>query len=154
MGSEIAVEVIDESPLWDADALGAWAAAAAGGVAARMGVSGEVALLACDDARIAGLNARFRDKPAPTNVLSWPAEEVVPPDLPRGPELGDVAIAHETCTREAAAQGKTLEAHVTHLLVHGMLHLLGYDHEDEAEALAMEALEREILGNLGWPDPY
>ncbi|MCA1774152.1 MAG: rRNA maturation RNase YbeY [Loktanella sp.] len=122
----------------------------------------EVSLLACDDARIATLNADFRGKPQPTNVLSWPSEErgaqmageaPFPPD-PTDPELGDIAIAFETCAREAAELGKSLPDHATHLIVHGVLHLLGYDHERDADALLMEGLESQILGNLGLDDPY
>ncbi|KIC50900.1 rRNA maturation factor [Tateyamaria sp. ANG-S1] len=124
-----------------------------------------VSLLACDDARIAVLNADFRDKPMPTNVLSWPEEDLSPedaghpPDAPQpGPDgtisLGDIAIAYDTCAREAVDQGKPFEAHVTHLLVHGTLHLLGYDHIRDPDATRMEALEIEILGKLGLPDPY
>lgn len=125
----------------------------------------EIGLLACDDARIAGLNGDFRGKPAPTNVLSWPAEEraaETPGARPRPPQpgpdgviaLGDIAIAWDTCTREAAEQGKPFSAHVTHLLVHGLLHLLGHDHMRDADATLMEATEVEILGKLGLPDPY
>ena len=119
----------------------------------------EVAVLGCDDARIASLNAEFRGKPAPTNVLSWPSEardpDVAPPSSGMGdPELGDIAIAYDTCAREAAEQGKIFEAHVIHLLVHATLHLLGHDHETEAEALRMEALETDIVVRLGFPDPY
>ncbi|MEL7298813.1 MAG: rRNA maturation RNase YbeY [Pseudomonadota bacterium] len=125
-----------------------------------VGLVGDVALLAADDARVAELNAQFRGKHAPTNVLSWPTEErgaAQPGGTPRVPEtreLGDIALAYETCAREAEAQGKPFAAHVTHLIVHGMLHLLGYDHETEADAALMEGLEVEILGNLGYPDPY
>ena len=124
-----------------------------------------MSLLACDDARIANLNADFRDKPAPTNVLSWPEEDLSPDTaggVPSAPTpdptgtfgLGDIAIAYDTCAREAAEQGKPLAAHVTHLLVHGTLHLLGYDHVRDPDATRMEALEVEILGKLGLPDPY
>lgn len=113
----------------------------------------EVAVLACDDARIAALNADFRDKPKATNVLSWPATEIGPGDMPEA-ELGDIAIAWDTCAQEAAAQNKAFEDHVTHLLVHATLHLLGYDHENDAEAAQMERLEVEILGILGIADPY
>ena len=88
----------------------------------------EVVLMGCDDARIAGLNGRFRGKDVPTNVLSFPAEELSPGEAPPE-ELGDIAIAYETCVREAAEQGKSLEDHVTHLLVHAVLHLLGHDHD-------------------------
>jgi len=120
----------------------------------------EIALLACDDARIAELNGDFRAKPTPTNVLSWPSEERSPdvpgthPEAPDDIELGDIAIAFETCTREAETQNKPFEAHVSHLLVHGTLHLLGYDHINDADAVLMEQLEREILGKMGIPDPY
>ena len=125
----------------------------------------EIAVLACDDDRIAVLNADFRGKPQPTNVLSWPSEDLAP-ETPGGtpwppePEdeaphhLGDIALAWETCGREAAEQGIALEQHVTHLVVHGVLHLLGYDHMRDADATLMERLEAEILGNLGLPNPY
>jgi probable rRNA maturation factor len=124
----------------------------------------EIAVLACDDARIAVLNADFRDKPAATNVLSWPSEDLAAEEAGNDPwrpepeddehHLGDIAIAYETCVREAQEQAKTFEAHVTHLVVHAVLHLLGYDHVRDADATLMEQLEREILGNLGLPDPY
>lgn len=124
-----------------------------------------LSLLACDDARIAVFNADFRDKATPTNVLSWPevdlspgAEGAIPteptPDLDGTISLGDIAIAYDTCAREAAEQGKPLTDHVTHLLVHGLLHLLGYDHIRDGDAARMEALEVKILGKLGVPDPY
>jgi probable rRNA maturation factor len=107
-----------------------------------------VAVLLTSDAAVAELNQRFRGKAGPTNVLSFPA--------PANPEnhLGDVALAHGVCAREAAEQGKTLDQHLAHLVVHGVLHLLGYDHETDGEAEAMEALERSILESLGVPDPY
>lgn len=119
----------------------------------------EISLLACDDGAIAELNKDFRGKASPTNVLSWPAEELTPPALPQpDPDgtlpLGDIAISFDTCAREAAAAGKPLDLHVTHLIVHGVLHLLGYDHEIDSDAEVMERLEVEILGNLGHPDPY
>lgn len=120
----------------------------------------QIVVLGCDDARISGLNAEFRGKPTPTNVLSWPSSEFLDhapgqrPELPPSPELGDVAIAYETCVREAEAQGKGFDNHVTHLLVHAILHLAGYDHIDDSDAETMENAEREILKNLGIPDPY
>ena len=114
----------------------------------------EIALLACDDTRIATLNADFRSKPSATNVLSWPSGPWTPTRLPPDGELGDIAIAYGTCVREAAEQGKALADHTTHLIVHATLHLLGFDHETDAEAGEMEALEVEILARLGLPDPY
>ncbi|WP_341366807.1 rRNA maturation RNase YbeY [Yoonia sp. BS5-3] len=123
----------------------------------------EISVLACNDARIAALNADFRGKPQPTNVLSWPSEERSSqidgdmPDLPKqGPdsELGDIAIAFETCMREAEAANKTMRDHTLHLLIHGTLHLLGFDHERDRDATLMEGLETEILGKLGICDPY
>jgi probable rRNA maturation factor len=125
-----------------------------------------VSILACDDARIATLNSQFRAKPQPTNVLSWPSEDRaaaapgemphLPPPNPVGPplELGDIALAHETCTREAAEAGKPFEDHIRHLIVHGLLHLLGFDHETDADAELMEGLETRVLARLGVPDPY
>ncbi|PIE15451.1 MAG: rRNA maturation RNase YbeY [Rhodobacterales bacterium] len=124
----------------------------------------EISLLACDDARIADLNRQFREKPLPTNVLSWPSEERARPGQhpqapecdPNGPpqELGDIAIAYDTCQREARLAGKPICDHVTHLLVHGVLHLLGYDHISDQDALIMETIETEVLGKMGIADPY
>ncbi len=133
-----------------------------------LGIDGagcEISLLACDDDRIATLNAEFRDRPAPTNVLSWPAADLGAnepgaephppvPDFMGEIALGDIAIAYDTCAREANAAGKQLPDHATHLLVHGLLHLLGYDHVRDADATLMERLETEILGRLGLDDPY
>ncbi len=121
-----------------------------------------VSVLACDDARIATLNDDFRDKPGPTNVLSWPSAErgapdpgavPAPPEDPDG-ELGDIAISYDTCAREASDAGKPMADHVTHLMVHATLHLLGYDHIRDQDATLMERTEIEILGKLGLPDPY
>ncbi|KAF0676242.1 rRNA maturation RNase YbeY [Profundibacterium mesophilum] len=123
----------------------------------------EISLLGCDDARIAALNADFRGKPAPTNVLSWPSEERgasmdgARPEPPRegfDAELGDIAIAYDTCAAEAAHGGIPLREHAAHLLVHGSLHLLGYDHIRDADAALMERLETEILARHGIADPY
>lgn len=105
-------------------------------------------ILLTDDAAVRELNARFRGKDAPTNVLSFSA----PPNPER--HLGDVALAYGVCAREAAEQGKPLERHLQHLVVHGVLHLLGYDHMSDDEAEAMEGLERIVLAGLGTPDPY
>ena len=121
----------------------------------------EVTLMGCDDQRIAGLNRDFRQRPGPTNVLSWPSAErraAIPGSAPTAPgshgELGDIAIAYETCMKEAKASGIPPEDHVTHLIVHGVLHLLGYDHERNRDADLMESLETAILCKLGVPDPY
>jgi probable rRNA maturation factor len=107
-----------------------------------------VAVLLSGDDAVADLNQRFRGKAGPTNVLSFPAAP-----NPEG-QIGDIALAFGVCAREASDQGKTLEQHLTHLVAHGVLHLLGYDHETDGEAEAMEALERSILETLGVPDPY
>ncbi len=121
----------------------------------------EISILGCDDARIAVLNGDFRDKPTPTNVLSWPSAErgalldggrPLPPELGADPELGDIAISYDTCAREATAAGKPLKNHTTHLIVHAVLHLLGYDHIRDKDAALMMQYEREILGKLGLPD--
>ena len=111
-------------------------------------VEGDVVVLLTDDEAVRDLNARFRDKDKPTNVLSFPAPDSA------APHLGDVVLAYGVCAAEAEAQGKTLSDHLSHLVVHGVLHLLGRDHEDDAEAEEMEAEEREILAGLGVADPY
>jgi probable rRNA maturation factor len=120
----------------------------------------EIVVLGADDVRIAALNGQFRGRTQPTNVLSWPSQErsaAVPgtrPEPPASPELGDIALSFETCAAEAERYGRSLDDHVTHLLVHGTLHLLGYDHETEADADLMEAVETEVLAMVGLPDPY
>lgn len=108
----------------------------------------DVVVLLANDATVADLNGRFRGKPGPTNVLSFPAPEEA------RPHLGDIAIAYGVCAGEAREQGKTLTHHLMHLVAHGVLHLVGYDHETESEAEHMEALERRVLAGLGAPDPY
>ena len=163
------VEIVIEDPRWAQLSLQPLAETAARATLAGLGLAVEgfqISLLACDDARIAILNADFRGKPQPTNVLSWPSDERAPefvgedPERPDpGPlddplELGDIAIAYDTCTREAAEQGKPVAAHVTHLLVHALLHLLGYDHIEDEDAELMEGHEVRILASLGLPDPY
>jgi probable rRNA maturation factor len=114
-----------------------------------------VSLCLSDDARVRALNAGYRAKNKPTNVLSFPAPKPRA-RRPMGAErfLGDVILAFETVEREAVEQGKSLAAHVTHLVVHGTLHLVGHDHETEAEAERMESVERSILAGMGYPDPY
>lgn len=117
------------------------------------GESAELSLVFTDDAAIQKLNAEWRGKDKPTNVLSFPAFPVAPGD-PLPPMLGDIVLAYETVVREAAEENKPLENHITHLIIHGLLHLLGYDHETDEEAEEMEALERQALARLAIPDPY
>jgi len=162
------VDIVIEDERWNGLALEDAAQKACAAALAHLGLEGdyEVSLLGCDDARIAVLNADFRDRPRPTNVLSWPSEERGAeadgdmPDLPgeglpgMPEELGDIAIAYETCLREAEEQGKPPADHITHLLVHGCLHLLGFDHIRPCDAELMERLEVEILAKLGVADPY
>ncbi|MEQ8746457.1 rRNA maturation RNase YbeY [Pyruvatibacter sp.] len=118
------------------------------------GFVGEVSVALESDAAMQALNLEWRGKDKPTNVLSFPSPQVAPPlpDMPR--HLGDIALGLETLIAEADAQGKSLAHHLTHLVVHGMLHLQGMDHETDADAEAMEARERAILAGLGVPDPY
>ena len=142
----IAVEIEDEA--WTAAVPDAGARAEAAGRAALGGAAGEVVVLLTDDATVHDLNQRFRGKDRPTNVLSFPA-----PGTAR-PHLGDLVLASGVCIAEAADQGKTVADHLSHLVVHGVLHLLGHDHENDAEAEAMEARERATLATLGVADPY
>jgi probable rRNA maturation factor len=140
-----------EDPAWtealpEAEAL---ALAAAEATLASEGAVGEgVSLLLTNDTSLRDLNRRFRQQDKPTNVLSFPA--------PQNPErfLGDVALAYGVCVREASEQGKPLAHHLQHLVAHGVFHLLGYDHETDAQAAEMEGLERAVLAGLGIPDPY
>ena len=116
----------------------------------------EISVVLADDAMVQDLNLRYRGFDKPTNVLSFAALD--DPDMPLpddGPILlGDIILAFETTAAEAVAQGKSLKAHYTHLLVHGLLHLLGHDHQDDDEAEIMEEQERQILADLGITDPY
>ena len=110
----------------------------------------ETSVVLCNDDEIRRLNKTFRGVDKATNVLSFPAAH----STGQGGHLGDIAIAFETVAREASSEGKSVAAHLSHMAVHGYLHLAGHDHQDEAEAEAMEALEREILSSLGIGDPY
>lgn len=153
-GSDVTADVMIEDAGWhDLERLATIAVPAA---LRGAGVSGarEVVILGCDDARIAKLNAEFRAKAVATNVLSWPSAARDPDRVPEEAELGDIAIAFQTCEREAIAQCKAFDVHVIHLIVHATLHLLGHDHVEEAEAARMEALESRIMAGLGFPDPY
>lgn len=114
---------------------------------------GEVSLLLSSDEEIRELNRDWRGKDKPTNVLSFPAEDFPMPDGMPVP-LGEIAMAHETCAREAAGKGISISDHTSHLLVHGILHLMGYDHQTDEEAEEMEHLERTLLARIGIGDPY
>lgn len=147
----IHIEVEDEAwkaALPDAEAVVTGAADAALKAGGAGPESTELTVLLADDAAVADLNARFRDKRGPTNVLSFPAPESA------RPHLGDIALAYGVCAAEAQAQGKPLANHLSHLVAHGVLHLLGWDHQSDDAAEAMERLEREILADLAIPDPY
>ncbi|MHB8284076.1 MAG: rRNA maturation RNase YbeY [Caulobacteraceae bacterium] len=105
-------------------------------------------ILLTDDASIQDLNAQFRDKDKPTNVLSFPAAETALP------HIGDIALAYGVCAKEAQEQNKTLREHLVHLTTHGVLHLIGYDHETDADAEVMEEMERDVLRGFEISDPY
>jgi probable rRNA maturation factor len=122
--------------------------AARAALAAVEAQAADVDILLADDGTVAELNLRFRQKPGPTNVLSFPSPETA------RPHLGDIVLAFGVCSREASEQGKKLEHHLMHLVAHGVLHLVGYDHQNDAEAESMEALERQLMQGLGAPDPY
>ncbi len=163
------VETVIEDDRWEAADLDILAGRAALAILGGLGLpqgGWSIVVMGCDDSRIATLNADFRGKPVPTNVLSWPSEERgadAPGAMPTLPEpgqaedpteLGDIALAFDTCAAEALAHGKTLSDHVTHLTVHGILHLFGFDHQSDADATLMEGLETRILATLGVADPY
>lgn len=158
--SSLAADITIESASWterlpdvemrvERAAQAAWAAA--GGDA---GTDASLAILLADDATLADLNRRFRGIDKPTNVLSFEADRQVVTAEGEPCHLGDIAIAYETVAREAVAQDKTLDQHLAHMVVHGVLHLLGYDHQVTADQNRMEDIERAILSGLGVPDPY
>jgi probable rRNA maturation factor len=148
----LSVDVVHEAGDWpQLDALLVAIHAAADAVSAELGVSGCSACIALSsDDEVATLNGAYRGKPTPTNVLSFPA----PASDEQIRFLGDIGLAAETVAREADEQGVPLVDHLQHLVVHGLLHLQGYDHQSETEAEVMEALEVRILGRLGVADPY
>jgi probable rRNA maturation factor len=146
------VEVVD--PAWlaagDVDILAQDAIAATlVEVGKRVHPDAEISVRLCDDDEIRALNLAWRNKDKATNVLSFPS-----PAGDCGPLLGDIVVAFEYVSEEARDAGRSLRDHLAHMLVHGMLHLLGFDHENESEAEKMEALERRILAKLGIDDPY
>jgi len=155
-GRRAAAPVIDiqtQSPLWDSQPLAAQTVRDAIAAAAEFATSaGDVSVVLTDDASIRKLNREWRGFDKPTNVLSFPAAK---PGLQGPPPLlGDVIVAYETMAREAAEEAKPFLHHLAHLVVHGYLHLLGYDHQTDSEAGAMEALECDILRRLRIADPY
>jgi probable rRNA maturation factor len=144
------LDIVVEDSRWDAaDELPRRAGEAVAAALARLegARAGDIVVLLTNDKTVQALNARFRSQDKPTNVLSFPA-----PESEAYP--GDVALAFETCAREAQAAGKSLTDHGVHLVLHGVLHLNGYDHQEEGEAAEMEALESAILTGLGINDPY
>lgn len=147
MAEEFEVDIVGGSELWRGreDKLAHVLAAAA---SYEGKTDGQVSLLLGDDLAISKLNKEWRGKDGPTNVLSFPAPRVQPGFF------GDIAMAAETIAAEAEFQGKSFDDHAAHIAVHGFLHLLGYDHETDAEAEAMETRERAILASLGIADPY
>ena len=149
------LDIIVEAPAWNAlrGVKPALRRAIAAAAAPMQLEESELAIVLTDDAAIRELNYRWRGRDKPTNVLSFPAHGLVPHGSEPRP-LGDVVIAYETMEREAQEQGLPLTHHLTHLAVHGFLHLLGYDHESDTEAETMEQLERDILARLDVPDPY
>ena len=152
--TDVSAPVVDieiASPLWAQQAEAeAMVRAAIATAAQRVPADGEVSVLLADDATVRVLNRDWRGIDRPTNVLSFPQpDDKVPFAL-----LGDIAIAYETLAREADAEGKPFLHHLAHLAVHGFLHLMGYDHETDSEAEAMEQLEHDVLARLEIPDPY
>lgn len=142
---------VDLEDIPDYRDLETWAVAALDGRLANDRDTVELTIRIVDAQESRTLNRDYRDKDRPTNVLSFPAE--LPPEVDI-PLLGDLVVCASVVADEAREQGKTLAAHWCHMVVHGCLHLLGYDHIEESEAEAMEMLETEILGRLGYPDPY
>ena len=148
-----AVDIIIEDEAWKSlGDMNALAKSAVKAASAELPASslrpGAVAILFADDATLADLNGRFRSKTGPTNVLSFPAGET------GANQLGDIALAWGVCAAEADAAGKSRDAHALHLILHGFLHLQGYDHQTDEEAEHMEGIERRALASLGIPDPY
>lgn len=154
-GPQIAVVISTDG--WPDDAVATVQRAARAALAGFQGADeiGEVSVALMDDASIRALNRDYRNKDAATNVLSFPLDgddELLPPG--EIAPLGDIAVALETVQREAVTEEKAFSDHLSHMIVHGTLHLLGYDHELDDEAEEMEALEREVLATIGVADPY
>lgn len=146
----LAIEIDAQSALWERQSAAADTVRGAVAAAARFApATGEVSILLTDDAGVRELNRQWRGIDKPTNVLSFPAAATAQHAL-----LGDIVMAYETLARESQEQGTPFLHHLAHLTVHGFLHLLGYDHETDSQAEAMEGLERDILASLAIADPY
>lgn len=160
--NRITADIVVEDPRWDALDLEALCEAACKGLGETLDLSDalELCVLATHDQKMTELNATFRGMDKATNVLSWPSgergamEAGGTPLPPEDPELGDIAIGFETCHAEAASSDIEVHDHVTHLVIHGILHLLGYDHERDEDATVMEGIEIEALERLGIANPY
>ncbi len=152
------IEVIEQDPAWTAaiaDIAGVCQRAAdAAFAAAAPDIAGTVCIVLAGDADVRALNAHYRGKDAATDILSFAYQDMATAGEPEPPPLGDVILAFGVCSKDAALDGRPLRDHLSHLVVHGILHLLGYDHVAEDDAKRMEALETRILANLGLPDPY
>lgn len=164
MAPSVSLEVNQSSPLWGGLDFDAATKPVLAQMCAALSLDAvEISVLLCDDAEIAELNGQFRDRPKPTNVLSWPSfpfEHVWEPKFPFAAEavfdseIGDIALAFETIQAEAEQAKVPLTSHLAHLVLHGSLHCLGFDHETEESAEYMEELERKILASTGLHDPY
>jgi len=162
MSVEVCVDITVDDDQWAKLDLATLAHRACVEGLATLGMTGAytISLLATNDAQIARLNQEFRGTPSATNVLSWPTEDLAPtapglrPKLPQDHDIGDIALSYETCVAEATSFDISLHDHVTHLVLHGCLHLLGFDHEHDADATVMESLEIETLAKLGIKNPY
>lgn len=154
---QVAIDITVEAGDWPEEAdLRPLVEAAVATVMADAGfgdVPTELSVVLTDDAAMRAINGQWRGMDKPTNVLSFPAFPVAAGERP-GPMLGDIVLARETIVREAGLDGKMVDAHFTHLIIHGLLHLLGHDHENDTEAELMERTEREALARLGIADPY
>lgn len=155
----LTVSVVHDDGSWPGfEATEALIVAAAGALAGhakfRKSLAAEACIALSSDAAVRTLNATYRRQDKPTNVLSFPASVSLPSESEGVRWLGDVVVAEDTIAREAVEQGVSPAHHLQHLVVHGLLHLLGYDHENESDAAAMEGLEIEVLAALGIADPY
>lgn len=152
--TELVADIRSEDDRWEA-ALGdieALCGKALRAASVEMGVGGEVSVLFTNDDEMRALNKRWRNIDKATDVLSFPADG---PEVPNAPKLlGDIAVGYETALHDSETMKRPFESHVSHLLIHGFLHLLGYDHINPEDAAVMEPLEAKILAGLGWADPY